>query len=115
MPSQRASEARCGLRVKTEKVPADSAKELKLPAERGVVVGRVTQDSPAAKAGLKEKDVITEVNGQRVEGASQFRRMIHEIPAGRTAQLTVWRDGRAQTLTVTLCHAAEWHSAWMEA
>src|SRR5260370_33167253 len=69
----------------TQQVTADTAKELKLPAERGVVVGRVTQDSPAAKAGLKEKDVITEVNGQRVEGASQFRRMIHEIPAGRTA------------------------------
>src|SRR5712692_8313715 len=103
------------LGVETQEVTADTAKELKLPAERGVVVGRVTQDSPAAKAGLKEKDVITEVNGQRVEGASQFRRMIHEIPAGRTAQLTVWRDGRAQTLTVTLGQAEEEHRAWMKA
>src|SRR6266849_9482913 len=103
------------LGVETQEVTADTAKELKLPAERGVVVGRVTQDSPAAKAGLKEKDVITEVNGQRVEGASQFRRMIHEIPAGRTAQLTVWRDGRAQTLTVTLGEAEEGHRAWMKA
>src|SRR6266852_2511041 len=89
------------LGVETHEVTAENAKELKLPAERGVVVAGVTKDSPAAKAGLKEKDVITEVNGQRVEGAAQFRRMIHEIPAGRAAQLTVWRDGRAQTLSAT--------------
>lgn len=103
------------LGVETREVTADAAKELKLPAERGVVVGRVTEDSPAAKAGLKEKDVITEVNGQHVEGAAQFRRIVHEIPAGRTAQLTVWRDGRAQTLTVTLGQAEEGHRAWMKA
>src|SRR6202011_5919377 len=71
------------LGVETQEVTADNAKELKLPAERGVIVGRVTEDSPAAKAGLKEKDVITEVNGQRVEGAADFARMGHEIPPGR--------------------------------
>jgi S1-C subfamily serine protease len=103
------------LGVETQEVTADRAKELKLPAERGVVIGRVTDDSPAAKAGLKEKDVITEVNGQRVEGAAQFRRIVHEIPAGRTAQFTVWRDGRAQTLSVTLGQAEEGHRAWMKA
>src|SRR5258708_7223527 len=96
----------------THEVTAENAKELKLPAERGVVVAGVTKDSPAAKAGLKEKDVITEVNGQRVEGAAQFRRMIHEIPAGRAAQLTVWRDGRAQTLSATLGKAEERHDKW---
>jgi serine protease Do len=103
------------LGVETHEVKAEDAKELKLPAERGVVVAGVTEDSPAAKAGLKEKDVIAEVNGQRVEGAAQFRRMIHEIPAGRTAQLTVWRDGRAQTISATLGKAEERHNAWMSA
>jgi serine protease Do len=103
------------LGVETREVSAENAKELKLPAERGVVVGRVTPDSPAAKAGLKEKDVITEVNGQRVEGAAQFRRMIHEIPAGRTAQLGIWRDGRAENLSVTLGKAEENHRTWMNA
>lgn len=103
------------LGVETHEVTADNAKELKLPAERGVVVAGVTKDSPAAKAGLRENDVITEVNGQRVEGSAQFRRMIHEIPAGRTAQITVWRDGRAQTLSATLGKAEERHSTWMGA
>jgi len=100
------------LGVETHEVTSENAKEFKLPAERGVVVADVAKDSPAAKAGLKENDVITEVNGQRVEGAAQFRRMIHEIPAGRTAQLTVWRDGRAQTLNATLGAAEERHKVW---
>jgi len=100
------------LGVETHEVTPADAKDLKLSAERGVVVARVTENSPAAKAGLKEKDVITEVNGQRVEGAAQFRRIIHETPAGRTVQLTVWRDGRAQTLSATLGKAEERHNTW---
>jgi len=97
------------LGVETHEVTGDKAKELKLPAERGVVVGKVIPDSPAAKAGLKENDVVTEINGQRVEGTAQFRRMIREIPAGRTAQFTVWRDGRSQTISATLGKAEEGH------
>src|ERR1700730_10639943 len=95
------------LGVETREVTADVAKELKLPAEHGVVLGKIIPDGPAAKAGLKENDVVTEINGQRVEGFTQFRRMLHEIPAGRTAQLTVWRDGHSQTLGVTLGKAEE--------
>jgi serine protease Do len=95
------------LGVETHEVTADKAKELKLSAERGVVLGKIVPDSPAAKAGLKENDVVTEINGQRVEGAAQFRRMIHEIPAGRTIQLSVWRDGRTQTISATLGKSEE--------
>jgi hypothetical protein len=95
------------LGVELHEVTSDTAKDLKLSAERGVVLGKIVPDSPAAKAGLKENDVVTEINGQRVEGAAQFRRMIHEIPAGRSVQLTVWRDGRAQNLSVTLGKSEE--------
>ena len=95
------------LGVELREVTSDTAKELKLPAERGVVLSSIVPDSPAAKAGLKENDVVTEINGQRIEGAAQFRRVIREIPAGRTAQITVWRDGRAQTISVTLGKAEE--------
>jgi serine protease Do len=97
------------LGIEAREVTPENVKQYKLTAERGVVVGRVAPDSPAAKAGLKETDVITEVDGQRVEGATQFRRMIREIPAGRTVQLTVWRDGRAQTLSAKLDQAEELH------
>ena len=90
------------LGVGVSEVSAAKAKELKLPEERGAALGKIVADSPAAKAGLKENDVVMEINGQRVEGVEQFRRMIHEIPAGRTANLTVWRDGHSQTVKVTL-------------
>ena len=95
------------LGVELHEVTSENVKEFKLPAERGVVIGKVVADSPAAKAGLKENDVVTEINGQRIEGAMQFRRMIHEIPAGRSVQLTMWRDGRSQTVSVTLGKSEE--------
>ncbi|MGH9795254.1 MAG: PDZ domain-containing protein [Candidatus Acidiferrales bacterium] len=90
------------LGISIAEVTAEKAKELKLPAERGVLVGDVESDSAAAKAGLKEGDVITEFNGQRVEGTVQFRRMVRETIAGRTVPLTVWRDGRTQSVQVEM-------------
>ena len=90
------------LGVTIAEVTADKAKELKLPAARGVILSSLEADGPAAKAGLKANDVITEFNGQRVEGTLQFRRLIRETPGGRTVQLTFWRDGRAQSVSVEL-------------
>jgi S1-C subfamily serine protease len=56
-----------------------------------------------------------EINGQRVEGTAQFRRMLREIPAGRPAQLTVWRDGRTQTISATLGQSEPRHGGGMVA
>ncbi len=97
------------LGVETREVTSEKAKELKLPAERGVLLGKIVPDSPASKAGLKENDVVTQVNGQVVEGAAQFHRVIHEIPPGRPVQLSLWRDGRSLTQSVTLGKSEEVH------
>ena len=90
------------LGVGVSEVSSEKMKSLKLAEERGAVLGKIVPDSPASKAGLKENDVVLAINGQRVEGTEQFRRMIREIPAGRTANLTIWRDGRSQNIKVTL-------------
>jgi len=103
------------LGVGVAEVTPEKVKELRLPAERGALLGKILPDSPAAKAGLKENDVVTEINGQRVEGSEQFRRMIREIPAGRTAQLSVWRDGRQQNIAVTLGKPEAGHARAMVA
>ena len=86
-----------GLEVTSEK-----AKSLNLKEERGVLVSSVAEDSPAAKAGLKEGDVVLEFNGMRVEGTAQFQRLVSEMPPGRQVKITVWRNGATQTLTATI-------------
>ena len=103
------------LGVETQEVTSERAKSLKLSSERGALIGKVLPDSPASKAGLKENDVVTEINGQRVEGTAQFRRMIREIPGGRNVQLSVWRDGKQQNLTATLGKSEERHNTMMKA
>jgi serine protease Do len=90
------------LGVAIEEITADKAKELKLPADRGVLLSEVEQDSPAAKAGLKSGDVVTEFDGQRVEGTLAFRRMVRETPPGRTIELGYWRDGSSGSVRVEL-------------
>jgi serine protease Do len=96
-------------------VTSEKVKAFKLPAERGVVLGKIVPDSPAARAGLKANDVVTEINGQRVEGTEEFRRMIREIPSGRTAQFVVWRDGRSQSVSVTLGKSETRHGGMLVA
>ncbi|MCU1258644.1 MAG: hypothetical protein JWO80_1529 [Bryobacterales bacterium] len=90
------------LGVAVVEIDSDRAKTLKLKEERGVEVKLVDENSPASKAGLKEGDVILEYNGQRIEGTTQFVRMVSETPAGRRASLQISRNGAPQTLPVTL-------------
>src|ERR1700728_3681027 len=80
------------LGVEIGEVNAEKAKDLKLAEGRGVEVVDVEPDSPAAKAGLKEHDVITRYDGQAVEGMVQFRRLVRETPAGRNISLTISRN-----------------------
>lgn len=94
--------ARSFLGVGVAEVTAQRAKDLKLQEERGVEVTRVEQGSPAEKAGIKVGDVVLEYQGQRIEGADQFIRLVRETPAGRTVKLALSRDGRMQNMTATL-------------
>jgi serine protease Do len=93
-------------------ISAAKATELKLPAARGVLVEQVNPSSPAAKAGLKAGDVITDFGGQRVEGALQFRRLVRETPPGRTVQITYWRDAKSQTASAELASAPREYRNW---
>ncbi len=85
--------------VSIEELSSQRAQELKLPGVYGVQVINVGADSPAAKAGVKAGDVITDFNGQRVEGVIEFRRMVRETPPGHRIQMNVWRDGHSQSLS----------------
>lgn len=81
-------------------VDEDDAKGARLAAQTGVVIEDVTEDSPAAKAGLKKGDVVIEFDGERVRSVRQFTRLVQETPAGRKTQASVMRDGQKVNVTV---------------
>jgi serine protease Do len=83
-------------------VDSDSAPKLKLKEPRGALITLIDHDAPAAQVGLRVNDVLLEVNGQIVESAEAFGRMMREIPPGRKITLLISRDGATQTLTVEL-------------
>ena len=70
-------------------------------AASGVRIDDVDQDSAAAKAGLREGDIVVDVDGERVRSARQFSRLIQETPDGRSVNLGVVRDGKKQSVSVT--------------
>ncbi len=90
------------LGVDTRDVTADRVSALHLKEESGVEVTMVDQDAPAGKAGLKEHDVILTVNDQKVESVEQLRRLIREIPAGRTVAVGISREGQPMSVKATL-------------
>ena len=90
------------LGVDSRDVTADRLADLKLKEEHGVEVTLVDQDAPAGKAGIKEHDVILTLNGNQVESVEQLRRMIREIPPGRTVNLGISRAGQLMTLKTQL-------------
>jgi len=90
------------LGVDTQDVTADRLSALHLKEETGVEVTMVDQDAPAGKAGLKEHDVILSINDQKVESVEQLRRLIREIPPGRTVAIGISRDGQPMTVKAQL-------------
>lgn len=75
---------------------------LGVPADRGVMVARVVEDSPAARAGLQVGDVVTAIEGDGVESPWDLTVAVRGKEAGEPARLEVWRDGRGLDFDVTL-------------
>jgi serine protease Do len=90
------------LGVEVSDVDADKAQALKLKEVRGAVIMLIDHDAPAGQIGLKVNDVVLAINGQNVDGAKQFVRMLHEIPPDRKISLEISREGNIQTLAVQL-------------
>ena len=97
-----AAAGRSYLGVDIRDVTTDRMAALKLKEERGVEITMVDADAPAGKAGLREHDVILDFNGTAVESEEQIRRLIREVPPGRTVTLGISRDGNPMKINVQL-------------
>ncbi|CAM5769996.1 serine peptidase [Labrys miyagiensis] len=86
--------------VQIQPVTQDIADSIGLKKASGALIADVTRDSPAAKAGLQSGDAITAVNGKEVADSRELARAIADIKPGDTADLTVWRDGKEQSVKV---------------
>jgi serine protease Do len=70
---------------------------------QGVLVDdMVDKNSPAAKAGMKAGDIITEIEGRPVTNASQLRRVVAAFAPGHTITIKVFRAGETRNFEVTL-------------
>src|SRR5438067_2252445 len=83
-------------------VTPDEAKFFNVKTAIGAVVSQVEPDSPAAKAGLKTGDVITELNGKTVNDAGELQVQVGKKQPGTKVDLTVMRDGKSMQFPVTL-------------
>jgi serine protease Do len=69
----------------------------------GIVVMEVTPTSPAARAGMKEMDVITEMNGEKIKDPIALRKFLYtKTKIGDKVEITFYRDGEKKTATVVL-------------
>jgi serine protease Do len=96
-------------------IDSDRAVALKLKDTHGAEIVTVDHDAPANKAGLKVHDVVLEMNGQRVDSADQFRKMLKETPPGHTVHFVISRDGQPQNISVEMGDRAEVEAkAWKQ-
>jgi serine protease Do len=85
--------------AQVQDVTGDIAESLGLTG-KGALVADLTPGGPAERAGLKPGDVVTRVNGEAVESATDLTRAVGRAPAGSAVRLEVRRDGRMQEVVV---------------
>jgi serine protease Do len=81
--------------------------QLKLKDTRGAEIIRVDHDAPAGKMGLREHDVVLQMNGVAIDGEEQLRRMLRDCPPGRTVVMTIARDGQTIVTSAPMADRAE--------
>jgi len=90
------------LGAKLQPVTPEIAESLGLRSPTGALVASVVANSPAARAGLKSSDLITAIDGQRVEDPNAFDYRFATHPLGGTAQVDIQRGGKPYRVNVAL-------------
>lgn len=90
------------LGVQIQPVTADIAESLGLAEAQGALVTAPQDDAPAAKAGIQAGDVVTSVDGDMVKDPRDLAKKIAAMDPGKTVDITVWRNGKSETVKVEL-------------
>ena len=90
------------LGVQIRDLSPEVAERLNLPADTGVVVGEVFENTPAAKGGLLAGDIITAIAGKKVKDANVLQRLAADMPLQQPAEIKVIRDNQPLTVQVTI-------------
>src|SRR5579885_3226681 len=90
------------LGVGIQDITSDLAKSLSLEDTRGVLVNSVDANGPAERAGIHPGDIITAVNGKRVDSTNSLRNHIAGTPPGTEIALTILRDGQERQIRARL-------------
>ncbi len=94
--------SRSQLGVTVQNITADIAASLKLADVSGALVSGVQPGSPAARAGLRQGDVIVSLDGEKLADNNSLRNRIAGTKPGSKVAVEVLRDGRKETLYATL-------------
>jgi serine protease Do len=90
------------LGVEIQPVTSDIAESLGLKSDKGALVSSAQDAGPGKKAGIAAGDVITQVDGKDVASPKELARMIGAYSPGKSVDVTVWRDGKTDTVKVDL-------------
>lgn len=88
------------LGIQIQDVTPEIARALGLREGRGALVAEVSPSSPAAQAGLRPGDIVTEFNGERIGSARDLTLAVAQTGAGTVVRLKIMRDGSDARLTV---------------
>ncbi|MCF2972379.1 trypsin-like peptidase domain-containing protein [Synechococcus sp. Nb3U1] len=83
-----------------ERLNRDPERPTTLTVQEGVLIGQVIPGSPAEQIGLREGDVITQINGQPIRDAEQVQQMVEATGVGNALNVQVLRDGQEQNFEV---------------
>jgi serine protease Do len=86
--------------VEAQQITPATAQALHLSQHAGALLAGIQPDSPASKAGLQPGDVITAVNGAKIDGPRELALNVANVQPGDEAHLTVMRDGQTKDVTV---------------
>ena len=90
------------LGININDVTPANAQFFNLNEASGAIVAQVSPDSPASKGGLKQGDVVTEINGQKVANSSALQIAISQMSPGNSLKLGVIREGKPMSLDLTV-------------